>query len=93
MAFTRSPDSARPWITLLAGTALTTFVVIERVRAGEHFPTDVIAGAVAGAGIGLVVPHLHRTEDIKQRRIWVGFTPRSGRDGDRGGLLNVSGLF
>jgi hypothetical protein len=40
----------------------------ERVRAGEHFPTDVIAGSIAGAGIGLVVPHLHRTEDIKQRR-------------------------
>src|SRR6188768_1337301 len=93
LAFARAPGTARPWITLLAGTALTTFVSIERVRAGEHFPTDVIAGAVAGAGIGLVVPHLHRTEDIKQRRIWVGFTPRNGRDGDRGGLLNVSGLL
>ena len=93
LAFARAPGTARPWITLLAGTALTTFVSIERVRAGEHFPTDVIAGAVAGAGIGVVVPHLHRTEDIKQRRIWVGFTPRNGRDGDRGGLLNVSGLF
>jgi membrane-associated phospholipid phosphatase len=93
LAFARAPGTARPWITLLAGTALTTFVSIERVRAGEHFPTDVIAGAIAGAGIGLVVPHLHRTEDIKQRRIWVGFTPLNGHDGNRGGLLNVSGLL
>ncbi len=91
LAFARAPHSARPWITLGVGTALTTFVSIERVRAGKHFPTDVIAGSIAGAGIGLVVPHLHRTDDIKQRRIWVGYAPLS--DGARGGLFNVSGVF
>jgi undecaprenyl-diphosphatase len=91
LAFARAPHTARPWITLGVGTALTTFVSIERVRAGKHFPTDVIAGSIAGAGIGLVVPHLHRTDDIKQRRIWVGYTPAG--EGARGGLLNVSGTF
>jgi len=60
LAFTRAPGTLRPWITLLAGTLLTTGVSIERVRAGAHFPTDVIAGAVAGAGVGTIVPHLHR---------------------------------
>ncbi|HYQ44766.1 MAG TPA: phosphatase PAP2 family protein [Polyangiaceae bacterium] len=93
LAFARSPHSARPWITLIAGVGLTTFVSVERVRAGQHFPTDVIAGAVAGAGIGLVVPHLHRTDEIKQRRIWVGFAPTRSWDGERGGVLNVSGVF
>jgi membrane-associated phospholipid phosphatase len=93
LAFARAPHSARPWITLLVGAGLTTFVSIERVRAGQHFPTDVIAGSIAGAGIGLVVPHLHRTDDIKQRRIWVGFSPLSTREGEHGGLLNVSGVF
>lgn len=93
LAFARSPHNARPWITLLIGTGLTTFVSIERVRAGAHFPTDVIAGSIAGAGIGLVVPHLHRTDDIKQRRIWVGFTPLNSRAAEHGGLLNVSGVF
>jgi len=93
LAFARSPHSARPWITLVAGLGLTTFVAVERVRAGQHFPTDVIAGAVAGAGIGLVVPHLHRTDEIKQRRIWVGFAPTRSWDGERGGVLNVSGVF
>ena len=93
LAFARAPHTARPWITLLIGTAVTTFVSIERVRAGRHFPTDVIAGSIAGAGIGLVVPHLHRTEEIKQRRIWVGFAPLNNYEGERGGLLNVSGMF
>jgi len=91
LAFARAPHTARPWITLGIGTAVTTFVSIERVRAGKHFPTDVIAGSIAGAGIGLVVPHLHRTDDIKQRRIWVGYAPVG--EGAHGGLLNVSGTF
>ena len=93
LAFARAPHSARPWITLLAGAGLTTFVSIERVRAGRHFPTDVIAGGIAGAGIGLVVPHLHRTDDIKQRRIWVGYAPLNSHQGEQGGLLNISGVF
>ena len=61
LAFTRSgPRSARPWITLGVGTALTAFVSYERVRSGYHFPTDVIMGSLAGAGIGVLVPHFHR---------------------------------
>ncbi len=37
--------------------ALTGFA---RVRAGKHFPTDVLAGYAAGALIGWGVPELHR---------------------------------
>ena len=90
LAFVRSPHTARPWITLIVATALTTFVSIERVRGGAHFPTDVIAGSIAGAGVGLVVPHLHRSEDIKQRRVWVGFAPAPQGEG---GTMQLSGLF
>ncbi len=53
---------------------LTSFVSIERVRAGEHFPTDVIAGAVAGAGVGTIVPHLHRVAS-DGRSVWIGLQP------------------
>ncbi|HFA48205.1 MAG TPA: phosphatase PAP2 family protein [Bacteroidetes bacterium] len=30
-----------------------------RVKAGKHFPTDVIAGYAVGASVGLLVPHFH----------------------------------
>ena len=31
-----------------------------RYRAGKHFPTDILVGAIVGTGIGLLVPALHR---------------------------------
>ena len=77
LAFVRSPGTARPWITLSAGTVLTTFVGVQRVRAGAHFPTDVISGAMAGAGIGLLVAHLHRDEETKPM-LWIGFDAGHG---------------
>jgi membrane-associated phospholipid phosphatase len=91
LAFARSPSSWRPWVTLVGATGLTTFVSVQRVRAGAHFPTDVIAGAIAGAGIGIIVPHLHRTEEIKQRRVWVGFAPTT-HERLSGGVLTLSGI-
>jgi undecaprenyl-diphosphatase len=91
LAFARSPDTIRPWLTLGIGTAVTAFVGYERVRAGMHFPTDVIAGTLAGAGIGVLVTHFHRAETEKQRAIWIGFGPTY--DGSEGGALTLSGLF
>jgi membrane-associated phospholipid phosphatase len=91
LAFVRSPNSARPWITLALAVGLSAFVSIERVRAGAHFPTDVIAGTIAGASIGVIVPHLHRRADVEQRHVWVGFTPADG--GAQGGTMSLSGLF
>jgi undecaprenyl-diphosphatase len=88
LAFVRSPHSPRPWITLGAGLLLTTFVSYERVRAGAHFPTDVIAGAMAGAAVGVLVPHLHRHQE-EAPPVWVGLTPV--REG--GGTLTVQGYF
>lgn len=89
LAFVRSSHTARPWITLGVGTALTTLTSIERVRSAAHFPTDVIAGAIAGAGIGVIVAHLHRNEDMQQRRIWVGAAPSPGG----GGNVSLSAMF
>jgi undecaprenyl-diphosphatase len=88
IAFSRSPRSARPWITLGAGVLLTTFVSYERVRGGDHFPTDVIAGALAGTAVGALVVHLHREDSIESRPVWIGMSPI--RDG---GVLSASGHF
>jgi undecaprenyl-diphosphatase len=88
LAFRRAgPKSVRPWITLGVGTALTTFVSIERVRAGVHFPTDVIAGTFVGVAIGILVPHLHRHAS-ELPRVWIGGAPMPG-----GGGGTISGLF
>ena len=87
IAFVREPRTARPWITLGAAVALTTFVSYERVRAGQHFPTDVIAGAMAGAAIGALVPHLH-LHRLERSPVWVGLAPAAG-----GAQLSVSGDF
>jgi undecaprenyl-diphosphatase len=87
LAFVRSPRSPRPWITLGAATALTAFVSYERVRAGEHFPTDVIAGSLAGAAVGVLVPHLHRHKQ-EAPPVWIGITPVPG-----GGAASVTGFF
>lgn len=35
-----------------------------RVRAGKHFPTDTIAGFIAGGLVGVLVPHFHRKKQI-----------------------------
>lgn len=54
------PDSGwKPVVWGVAATipAITGFL---RVRAGRHYPTDVIAGYVLGAAVGILVPQLHR---------------------------------
>ncbi|MCP9234728.1 phosphatase PAP2 family protein [Lewinella sp. JB7] len=54
------PDSKlKPYIWTLSASlpALTGYF---RIRAGQHYPSDVIAGYVLGAVIGYTVPILHR---------------------------------
>jgi undecaprenyl-diphosphatase len=87
LAFQRAPGTARPWVTLAVATLLTTFVSYERVRAGDHFPTDVIAGAMAGAAVGVLVPHLHRHQD-EAPPVMVGVAPAPG-----GASVALTGTF
>ncbi len=54
------PDSkALPfvWGGAFAIPAATAYL---RVRAGKHFPTDVITGYLIGAAAGYLIPHLHK---------------------------------
>lgn len=75
------PDSKlKPLIwTLTAALPATTAYL--RVRAGKHFPTDVITGYVAGAMVGYFVPILHR-KPAKDRALSI--YPQIG---DRTGIL------
>jgi hypothetical protein len=89
LAFVHSPRSPRPWITLAAGTLLTAFVGYERIRAGEHFPTDIMMGALGGAATGVLVPHMHRTKSASAP-VWIDLAPASR---GTGASLGVHGLF
>ncbi|MFO7869754.1 MAG: phosphatase PAP2 family protein [Bacteroidales bacterium] len=42
-----------------AAAMLPAYVGYERIRAGKHFPTDIIAGYIWGAACGIVIPQLH----------------------------------
>ena len=89
LAFLREPHGKRPWITLALGTAVTAFVSYERVRSGDHFPTDVIMGSLAGAAIGVLVPHIHRRRE-EAPIVWIGFAPTPGAEG---GAMTLGGRF
>jgi membrane-associated phospholipid phosphatase len=54
------PDSPyRPWVW--AGSlGFATAIAVTRVAAGEHFVSDVAAGAALGSLIGFGLPYLHR---------------------------------
>ena len=53
------PHRARNAVLLLGGAAA---VAALRVAAGQHFPTDVLGGAVIGGGVGWLAAAVHPTE-------------------------------
>ncbi|MCB0563371.1 MAG: phosphatase PAP2 family protein [Phaeodactylibacter sp.] len=63
------PDSKwRPvvWATAATIPAITGYL---RVKAGRHYPTDVIAGYAAGALAGYFVPHLHKRAGLRDKGV------------------------
>jgi membrane-associated phospholipid phosphatase len=54
----------RPYVWALAAL-IPAWTGAERVLAGKHFPTDVVAGYVFGAMVGYFVPHIHKLEKEK----------------------------
>lgn len=55
-----NPDSkATPFIWGLAA-AIPAYTGLKRIKGGKHFFTDVVVGYLVGAGIGILVPSLHK---------------------------------
>ena len=72
-----------PWLLMgLVGTS----VAVERVLAGQHFPSDVAVGAAVGIGTGVLVPLLHRRESAAGPQVTMVVHPR-------GAALDVSGRW
>jgi membrane-associated phospholipid phosphatase len=58
-------SSARGWVWggSLTAASVTGYL---RYRAGKHFLTDIVAGALLGATVGYLVPHLYEVESEGQ---------------------------
>ena len=54
------PDDPFRWVVLAGTFGAAGIVGYMRVESGQHFPTDVIAGAAIGTAIGWAIPALHR---------------------------------
>ena len=50
-------------LTWAGAAAAPAAVAYLRVRAGRHFPTDVLTGYAVGALVGIAVPYFHRSQD------------------------------
>jgi len=59
--FLRHPESPWRWAVLGGGFALSGLTAFARIESGNHFPTDVMVGALLGGLAGFVVPYFHRT--------------------------------
>ena len=55
----RHPRSAKRWVLWTVGPALAVGAGALQIAAGNHFPTDVLAGAAVGAAVGWAVPWAH----------------------------------
>lgn len=60
---------------LMVGASVVVGIGIGRIASGNHFPTDVLAGAVVGSSYGILIPALHKTP--------VRILPSVGTEGPR----------
>ena len=58
------PDMANKWIVWSFAAAVPAVTGYLRYRAGKHFPTDIIGGYILGTSIGMLIPALHRTDNL-----------------------------
>jgi hypothetical protein len=59
------PDSKIKWVFYGMASVATITMAYMRIKAGEHFPSDVFLGAATGALAGILVPHFHKTKSTK----------------------------
>lgn len=61
------PDSKFKPVVWVLGAGLPALTGFLRFQAGQHYPTDIIAGYVLGATVGYLVPTLHKKSLLKGR--------------------------
>lgn len=80
------PNMKNKWIlyTVAGGASLATGIL--RVKAGQHFPTDVMVGVPLGVLSGLLVPHFHKNNKSKN---WTIMPYRSGEANGMTALIKL----
>lgn len=63
------------WVAWSGAVVVPGTVAVWRYTSGKHFPTDVIAGYLVGAGTGLLIPWIHRRQLPKDMTLNVQPTP------------------
>ena len=73
------PDSKWKYVVWTASSLIPAWTGVERVLAGKHFPSDVIAGYAIGALTGYFIPQMHKNLQKKERNtsIFIGPSYRS----------------
>ncbi|TXE05482.1 phosphatase PAP2 family protein [Gelidibacter salicanalis] len=70
-----NPDAEGKFFIWAAAAAVPATVGYFRIKAGQHFLTDVLIGYGLGAATGILVPELHKTKDASLR-----VSPTAGRN-------------
>ncbi|WP_378186192.1 phosphatase PAP2 family protein [Aquimarina sp. W85] len=70
------PESAFKWVMYGLAGASTYATAHLRVKAGQHFPTDVMVGSLVGAASGFLVPYFHKNKLFKDPNL--GLMPITG---------------
>jgi len=63
------PESKIKWLFFGGAVASTAWMGYMRLQAGEHFPSDVIIGGVAGALSGILVPYFHKNKILSNTKV------------------------
>ena len=58
------PDIKHKGLIWTTGAVIPAAIGFLRVKAGRHFPTDVMTGYAVGAAIGYLIPTLHKSEKL-----------------------------
>lgn len=67
------PESKWKPIIWSGAAALPLVTGVMRIKAGKHYPTDVLAAIGVGAGIGLIIPKMHKYQIDGDHRLKIDF--------------------
>lgn len=59
------PEMKHKWVLFALAGSATAATGYLRLKAGYHFPTDVITGVAVGTLVGILVPHFHKNKSKK----------------------------